>query len=74
LVKRVSTVRGWLDREACPWRSFSNTGWIFVLFAGRFLRPGRMTVIPQPGFDVAALDEWVGDRLPQLGIEEAAGS
>jgi hypothetical protein len=33
-----------------------------------------MTVIPQPGFDVAALDEWVGDRLPQLGIEEAAGS
>jgi hypothetical protein len=23
-----------------------------------------MTVIPQPGFDVAALDEWIGDRLP----------
>ena len=26
-----------------------------------------MTVDSQPGFDVAALDDWIGDRLPGLG-------
>src|SRR5258705_2525092 len=26
-----------------------------------------MTVDSQPGFDVAALDEWIGDRLPGRG-------
>jgi hypothetical protein len=27
-----------------------------------------MTVDSEPGFDVAALDEWIGDRLPGRGV------
>jgi hypothetical protein len=44
------------------------------LVCGQIPPAGKDDGDSQPGFDVAALDEWVGDRLPQLGIEEAAGS